>query len=60
MTRLKSMTPDCCQECKYVTMDGSCRTHFRSCRHWVKWFKQEWAEIRQAAEKFKGKGSVKR
>lgn len=44
--------PDC-DACKHLRK-GSCQT-YNKCSAWLAWFRQEWSEIRMAAEKLKKK-----
>ena len=47
------MSPDCCKECKYLSMDGNCRGNFKRCGGWRTWFRSEWATIQKAAKNTK-------
>lgn len=60
MARLKDLTPDCCQGCEHLDMDGNCRGNFKRCGQWRTWFRHEWAGIRKAAENIKKERRAKR
>jgi hypothetical protein len=49
------MTPKCCENCERLSMDGNCRSNFKTCNQWRTWFRHEWAEIRRAADQIKDK-----
>ena len=59
MIRLKDMTPNCCKGCKFLTMDGNCRSNFKNCGRWRTWFRHEWATIQRATENIKKARSAK-
>ena len=50
------MTPRCCQNCEHLGKEGGCVTYgFKKCSKWRSWFRENWEDIRRAAEQIKKK-----